>query len=171
MKLVTSTLTAALLTPGAWGLIGYGIRMYDPYCAHACGRAIEPAPLSCSVEGHDHGMHMEGGAVITTAMCRSSDPSFLTTLAWCMHERCQVSHIKVWKLEKYWSIQATGDSTVPPKWTYAQALNATIPPVNSLDIEQTINGTMELPFEVWNDQLRTLKEFEHEETLHSRYGY
>ena len=171
MKLVNPYFTVALLAPGAWALIGYGIRMYDPLCAHSCGRAIEPAPLSCSVQGDDHGMHMDGGAVITTPECRSSDSSFLATLAWCMNERCRAFDVEAWRLEKYWVDQATGDPAIPPIWTYAQALEAASRPVNSFDLEQTINGTMQLPFEVWDDQLRTLKEFEHQETLHSQYGY
>ena len=171
MKLAGSVLAAALLAPGVSALIGYGTRMYEPACAHSCGRAIEPAPLSCSMEGHHGGMHSHGGPVMTTPACRSSDSSFLTTLAWCMNERCRVFHVEAWSLEKYWVDQATGDPNIPPKWTYAQALDAATRPVSVLDVEQTINGTMNLQYQVWDDQLRTLKEFEHQETLHARYGY
>jgi hypothetical protein len=43
------------------GLIGYGIKMYQPYCATACRDSILAAPLSCTVEEMDHeGMDMGG---------------------------------------------------------------------------------------------------------------
>ena len=107
---------------------------------------------------------------MTTPECRSGDSSFLTTLAWCMNERCTPFYVEAWRLERYWSSKATGDPTVLPKWTFAQAVEAASPPVIDFNAEETINGTERLPIDDWDAQRRTLEEFEHQETLHSTYG-
>jgi hypothetical protein len=159
---------AALLPTHVLGLIGYGIKMYNPSCAFACGDAISPAPLGCSVEGHEEGHHSHGGGLITTPECRSQDESFLTTLAWCMNERCE--QVQVWRLERYWGDKATGDVNVAAKWAYIQALAAATVPSSDLDVEVTLNGTLKTPFDQWDAQKRTLEAFERQETFHSLFG-
>lgn len=113
----SSILGLVCLTPGTIaGLVGMGIDMYNPACAHAGSRAIASNPLSCS--SHDaSGGHMHGSSGMTSAQCRASDVAFLTTLAWCVSTRCARYRVPTSKLEEFWEEQCTGDPTVSPHGT------------------------------------------------------
>jgi hypothetical protein len=103
------------------GLVGVGITLYDPPCAFACHDAIAYSPLACTSEDHGGGGHH---ASPTSNECYASDDAFLTTLAWCIKQRCQ--GVEMWKLEEYWrksSISIKINPTPPPpKWTYQESL-------------------------------------------------
>ena len=168
----SSTLGLACLVPGhVVALVGFGIDMYNPPCAHACRRAIASNTLSCS--SHDaSGGHMHGESGMTSPQCRAHDTAFLTTLARCMSTNCPQYHVPSSRLEKFWEEQCTGDPTVAPKWDYGTALqHVTQPLTREITKDDTLNFTALVPEAAWELQLGTLTFFEAEERVHARYGY
>jgi hypothetical protein len=147
---------------------GYGFSWYGPVCGYACNAALANAMLSCTEM--DHSMdHMGMSMGMTTPECRASDTSFLTTLAYCMNTTCD---IPIWKREKFWANQATGDETVPPKWTYEQALaeikgKPTV--VFNQSSEDVLDGTQIVNQETYGIQARFMVMFDYIEMLQARY--
>ena len=152
------------------GLIGYGIRMYDPVCAHACRGSISSSPLSCSeehkkMEGHHHG----GGA--TSPECYATDDAFLRTLAWCLSTRCE--DVPDWRLERYWKANVAGRKAVQPdpKESYRESVaKVTEPPTETLVSKDPLNQTSLVSDEVYEMNLNARKSFENAEVTHERYG-
>lgn len=125
------------------GLQGLGININQPQCATACRNAIWFNPLPCTPHdtGHSHGGHHSPD---TSPQCFSSDPNFLTTLAWCIKQRCP--DIEVWRIERFWredSLSGRIDPIPPPpKWTYQESLaNIEEPPKIPLRMGQPLNRT------------------------------
>ncbi|KAI1908919.1 hypothetical protein LOZ53_000674 [Ophidiomyces ophidiicola] len=172
MKVSTVAGLLAFLTllDTACAFIGMGITMYKPICAFGCRAAIASAMLSCS----DHSKK-----VMTSPSCRAGDTPFLTTLAWCMNATCSGGHhgqtndkpVPVWKLEKYWASKATGDASVLPKWSYADALaEIKEPPTQEWRKGKTLNFTARVSHSAWDLNVRTLSHFELAEERHNRYA-
>lgn len=113
---------------------------------------------------------MHGGSSTTTPECRGSDPSFLTTLAWCINSTC--TSVETWKLEKYWAEKTTGEVVLKPKWGYWETVERIEEkPTRLLPGEdEDLNFTAVIPHDSWARQKLTLETFERVETLHSRYG-
>jgi hypothetical protein len=122
------------------GFTGLGVDDYNPLCCYACRNSISSARLSCSTD-QDAGPHSHG-APLTLPNCRAEDVPFLTTLAYCIKTKCEVSNLPDWVLELYWAEQATGDPTVPPKWGYAATLQQiTVAPNQTFASGTTLNYT------------------------------
>jgi hypothetical protein len=160
----------ALVAPVS-AFIGFGIQMYQPSCAYACRSVIGSAPLACSTDDHAGGGHHGGGGG-TTPACRANDTAFLTTLAYCIHERCTSYNVDNWRLEKYWAENAVGRwEPIPPKWTFGEALAAVDKmPDTELAHHGTLNFTAKVGEEDWYAEKVSAELFEHWETLHSTYG-
>lgn len=168
----SSTLGLACLGSGpVVALVGIDTDMYNPPCAHACRGAIASNMLSCS--NHDAtGGHMHGNSAMTSPQCRAGDTAFLTTLAWCMSNKCAQDRVPTSRLENYWEEQCTGDPTVAPKWDYGTALQqVTQPPTRALSKDDTLNFTALTSEAAWELQFSTLTTFEAQERVHARYGY
>jgi len=89
-----------------------------------------------------------------------------------MHAKCAEDDVPTWLLEKAWVEQATGDPAVAPKWAYGAVLaNITEPPTKALAPDDMLNTTALAPEAGWLAQYNTMTIFEHEETMHARYGY
>lgn len=134
-----------------------------PYCAYACRALISSANLTCTIPagpGMDDAGHSHGAATaVTTANCRATDPSFLTTLAYCIKSRCASIEPEV---ESYWFNQVTGDSKAPPMWTHRTALNNIRDTPNSTwQLGRTINETMLVLQAAYNIQVNGLEIKEH----------
>lgn len=152
-------------------LIGMGIDMYNPPCAHACRRAVESNLLSCSSHEHSGG-HMHGASEATTPECRAGDTAYLTTLAWCMSTNCAEYQTPTSRLEKFWETETTGDPKVLSKWDYGTTLqNITPRPVREVTENDTLDFTAIVPETTWDTYYRTLIFFEREEKVHAKYGY
>ena len=150
--------------------IGISIDMYQPSCAHGCRRAIRNVRLACT----ETEMEGDGTSVATTtAACYGRDPSFLTTLAWCIQGACkeEPQPPQTWELEKFWTEKVIGQSDAPPKWSYAQTLQRIAQPP-SLEVNATglLNYTAVVPKDLWLINKRSLEAFEHQEALHTYYG-
>ncbi|RYP75430.1 hypothetical protein DL769_003824 [Monosporascus sp. CRB-8-3] len=117
--ILASLLASAL---GGKGLIGYGQWWYDPNCCYACRAVISSAPLDCPRDTMNHmDMEMHHGPSMN-APCVAENDAFLTTLAYCISTNCDPVTVPPWKIEKYWADQATGDPSLPAKWTYGAAV-------------------------------------------------
>lgn len=153
------------------GLMGYGQSWYDPACAFACRAVFGSAPLDCT--GHDSmdmdmTMNMHGGSPM--AACISENLDFLSTLAYCMNERCAPEGVSASKLESYWMDQATGDKFVLPKWTYGAVLaNLTKPPTRIFKTGDTLNYTALISDADWKYQYDFNVFFDWEEAIQSTY--
>ena len=84
------------------GLNGFPSNPYDPFCAMACVRSVSTLILDCSDVDHMSGMM---ATVVTPSSCWASNTPYLTSLAWCMHEKCYSEdgwqQVPIWKLEWY----------------------------------------------------------------------
>ncbi|PNS18890.1 hypothetical protein CAC42_5429 [Sphaceloma murrayae] len=163
------SLLIASLCGAAHGLIGVGIQMYKPLCAHACRGPLGSVELSCTNEGHaPSGGHSHSA---TGPDCFAKDTSFLTTLAWCIQTRCEPDSVEAWKLEKYWADKATSDQSIPPKWTFAEALmEIPRPPTQTLNASEPLDFTGLVPDDDYLAYRIALQSFEEQEVYHSRFG-
>ena len=147
------------------GMDGITEPFSEPYCAFACRADIGSANLTCTMPaghamdsggGHNHGVT---AGPVTTAACRASDPSFLTTLAYCIKSRCKVSETDI---ENYWFTQVTGAPDTKPRWTYNTTLERIVGTPNvTWASGRTINRTMIVPQSNYNIQVNWLAIKEH----------
>ena len=162
---------ACLVSRPLAALVGFGLDMYNPTCAHACFRAIEPNMLSCS-NHHAHGGHMHGADPMTPPECRAGDTAYLTTLAFCMSSRCARYHISTSRLEEFWERECTRNPAVMPKWNYGTAVqHLTQVPTQEVHENDVLNFTAVVPETAWNLHYHTLTFMEKEEKTHAKYGY
>ncbi|KAK3385171.1 ferric reductase like transmembrane component-domain-containing protein [Podospora didyma] len=128
--LASNLILGAIAEKVASGLDGYGLDPTGDWCMWGCYWTISPLGLECSKPGDINGI----STLITSPACRASDTSFLTTLAWCMHQRC--TYLRVWELEAKWDGSANVLTGTPgAKWTYTEALQhvqANGPPTREL---------------------------------------
>lgn len=172
----------SLVSP-AYAFIGITLEMYNPSCAYACRSVIGSAMIDCAAEadhstqprGETHNMTMKkrhGDMSEVTPECRSTSIPFLTTLAYCIHEKCfpDFNPTRA-KLETYWYAQSTGDKAVEPMWGYQETydrINGT--PSATYDSEaMLLNGTVLVDKSSWQAEKQSMEQFEWQETFNSRY--
>lgn len=168
-----------LLLPLSSAFIGIGIEMYNPACAYACRSVIAGAMIECPGEennsaGGGHAMiKRHGGTAPVTPACRSQSAPFLTTLAYCIRERCYPAFSPPRaRVEWYWYKYSTGNEAAVPMWGWQETVdrvhstpNATYDPEEGM-----INGTVLISREEWQAEKQSMEAFEWQETLHSRYA-
>jgi hypothetical protein len=165
----------------AQAFIGITLDMYNPSCAYACRAVIGEAMIDCSttpapdMSGHNMTgmMKRHGDMPEITPECRSTSVPFLTTLAYCIHQKCfPASNPTRAKLETYWYAESTGDKAIPPMWGYQETYDKIKgTPMAEYDAEaMTINGTMLIKTEEWQAGKQSMERFEWQETLNSRYA-
>ncbi|KAF6787314.1 ferric-chelate reductase, partial [Colletotrichum musicola] len=143
-------LTLGRVCSASIGLTGIDSFENKPFCATACYGSLSSYRLDCSeVHGDpdDHHAH-----VMTSPECRADNAPFLTSLAWCIHSKCEEvgEHLSTSEIEEFWERTAGGDSAVQPRWSYRQALaNIFEAPVMELGHDGTISETVKTPF-FWN---------------------
>ncbi|KAI2633203.1 ferric reductase like transmembrane component-domain-containing protein [Hypomontagnella submonticulosa] len=127
------------------GLIGYGQWWYEPHCSYACRGVIASAPLDCphdDMADMDMDMDMDMMMASPTAPCIAENVAFLSTLAYCINQTCTAGNLPTWKIEQYWADQATGDPSIPPRWTYGATLaNITQAPEKTWESGEVLNYT------------------------------
>lgn len=167
----TCLLPVSVLAVGE--LTGFPANPYDPFCGMACLRSFSSLMLACSDGGEMVGMH----AQMTSSSCWASDTSYLTSLAWCMHEKCSTIGIPNSKLERFWETDATGQQsagvkTVKPKWSYAEALAQVEdkPTVQLTRADTDLNTTALVSPDVYLAQYNILYSIQREITVENGYG-
>ncbi|KAK4100929.1 hypothetical protein N658DRAFT_524460 [Parathielavia hyrcaniae] len=154
-----------------YGVIGYGIDMYNPTCAFACIDTVRGWPLDC----HEHDGH--GGmdshhTPSATPECRASSDPYLQTLAWCLHTHCP--GVKNSTLETVWEMDVVARQKVQPlpAYSYQVALSraAAAPPTSVLDAEATLNTMSLVDEQSWLANFNGLEVFEKMEVRAETYG-
>jgi hypothetical protein len=122
------------------GLIGYGITMYQPGCAHACRSSLPRSSIPCDI--HLHGHHSSS----VSADCLGQSEAYLMSAAWCFHTRCADENVPMSTLEEFWEKDLVGrelDQPLP-KWSYQQSLKRVMDdiPTEPLGEEEDFNRTV-----------------------------
>lgn len=155
-------------------LTGFPANIYSPFCAMTCLRSLYTLMLDCSDMG---GSHVGMMAMSTSTECWASNTPYLTSLAWCMHIKCADFAVPNSKLEAFWEQETTGQKsagvrTVPPKWSYAEALaQVTEPPKVQLSADDMeLNETALVAEDVYLAQWNVLTRVQGETTTENGYG-
>ncbi|KAH8884118.1 putative ferric-chelate reductase [Thozetella sp. PMI_491] len=164
-----------------YGLIGYGIDMYKPPCAHACRSSLSSYMLQCSEMEEtemDHGMKVKAKRMsgmdmefTTSADCYATDNMFLQSLAYCIHARC--SAVLISKLELFWETFVAGrqPGQPQPKISYTEALLLVRdPPAAIADAEAVLNTTTLTDDQAYLANYNGNFYFENMEVNHNTYG-
>ncbi|KAH0491920.1 hypothetical protein TgHK011_003322 [Trichoderma gracile] len=153
-------------TPGAFALLeGFGRTSYDPLCAESCLRSFTSLMLPCT--DMEHGM----GMMSTPPSCRAESTPFLTSVAWCMSDKCV--GVPASKLEAYWEDWVTGDKGVQPKWTFSEALANVDPRPPKLQLnssDTTLNATSIVSPTTYPSQWNVLGAVRDETAIESKYS-
>ncbi|KAH8173486.1 ferric reductase like transmembrane component domain-containing protein [Sarocladium implicatum] len=117
---------------------------------------------------------MTGGGhmgMFTPADCRANNTAFLTSVAWCLADKCSDERDSV--IQGYWEQQVTGSKDVPAKWSYFEALAEVDPkpPGYQLSTEDMhLNETSLVDPDAYLKQWNVLGAVYHEMVVESRYG-
>ncbi|PTB64869.1 ferric reductase-like transmembrane component [Trichoderma citrinoviride] len=165
-----SALAACVLSSWAHGasalLEGFGRTSYDPLCAESCLRSFTSLMLPCTeMEGDSMGM------MVTSPSCRAENTPFLTSVAWCMSDKCV--NVPASKLEAYWEDWVTGDKAIQPKWTFSEALFKVDPRPPVLELKSsdtTLNASSIVAPTTYLSQWNVLGEVRDETAIESKYS-
>lgn len=152
-----------------YGVIGYGITMYDPPCAYACIDTIKKATLNCMPD-HDMDMDMHMAMPPATPECKATSDPYLTTMAWCFHTHCP--DISKSNLEYVWETDIVGRLAVQPapKYGYIEALSRVKgTPTRTLS-KAMLNDTMLVNEKKWLGNFNGVGGFESMERLAEKYA-
>lgn len=157
------------------GLIGYGIQMYKPPCAHACRDSLKGTALKCSIVNEDHeghsGGHHGSSNIVTSPECYATDDVFLQSLAYCISTHCE--HLPTWKLERFWSLYTVGrlPGQPDPKDSYQQALAKVGKVPTTVAVSgDSLNVTSVVDDEAYVGNYNGDNGFETAEVSHERFG-
>lgn len=157
-----------------YGLIGFGIKMYDPVCAYTCSRSV-PKMLDCPDNEQHEGMDMSSMDMMEmmapSPECLASNEPYLTSLAWCISTHCP--RVDVWELERWWINNVAGKlvGQPKPKISYQEALaQIEEPPTNVIGEHDMLNRTVLIDEEGWLGSLNGNAHFEKMEGRNSGYA-
>ncbi|PTB77024.1 ferric reductase-like transmembrane component [Trichoderma longibrachiatum ATCC 18648] len=167
MRSVFAASVASFWAHGAVALLeGFGRTSYDPLCAESCLRSFTSLMLPCTdMEEGDMGM------MTTPPSCRAESIPFLTSVAWCMSDKCV--GVPASKLEAYWENWVTGDKGVQPKWTYSEALAKVDPRPPKLQLtgyDTNLNATSIVAPTTYLSQWNVLGAVRDETAIESKYS-
>ncbi|EJP70090.1 ferric-chelate reductase (Fre2) [Beauveria bassiana ARSEF 2860] len=160
------------------GLIGYGIRLYEPACAHACWDTIAymtncTADMSISrfLNPGIAGPLKHGNEKNETELepyCNAEYEPYLQTLAWCIHQECR--DVPELELESFWWTEGPGKDNSSIE-TYSQIwarVNSTkMRPINQ---HATLNYTATVPHDQWKPSYDNIITLVRVEITHERYA-
>ncbi|CAI6285719.1 unnamed protein product [Periconia digitata] len=176
-------------TASAWqagrsrqGFVGFSFYLYDPVCAGACQGVFRKSPMYCtdkasfkgSSTGHGGGSTHTGSTDIPnnytltpSPLCLSQNRDFLTSQAWCLHQKCAVW--PDWKLEKWWWNYVVGNlaSDPRPSLSYGAALAlVSKPPTYSCAKAAVMNQTCLPDEKVYKSRFISIDVNQEAEILH-----
>jgi hypothetical protein len=161
------------------GLIGYGIKMYQPPCAFACQSSISN-PLECPMDNHDmkgmEGMkvkRMSHDSEKPSPECYANSKPYLQTLAYCMDQRCP-EDVKTSARDRFFEMSIGGRLKQPPvpMYSYVEALlSIERPPTNSTPADEMLMEVSLVEYEDYISNFNGNHGFELMESKHSLYRY
>lgn len=164
-----------------YGVLGFGIPMYQPLCCYSCYDALSTLYLKCTTFSHDMDMHhsgmdmklikrmdMGGESMATTSdACYASDQAWLESFSYCIHEKCAQDSVHESDQGQCFSKLAANGLLVP-------TLQASLPsnaPIVQLGAEATwLNSTSLVNEYAYLSNYVTMKEFVLSEHRHTRYA-
>ncbi|RYO74052.1 hypothetical protein DL764_010997 [Monosporascus ibericus] len=170
VALMATAATAQSSGRPGYGLIGYGITMYQPGCAFACRASLPRSSIPCDV--HLNGHHSSS----VSAECLADSTAFLESAAWCISVKCgpDGENVPVSAIEKFWETDLVGRelNQPQPKWTYQESLArvAEDPPTQSLEEEGVFNRTVVVDEDQYIADWNGNTAFENVEVNHETYG-
>jgi hypothetical protein len=139
--------------------VGMGYDIYNPSCAYACRSIIASAKVDCPTTA-------------ITPSCLAISTPFLTTLAYCIENRCYPeSNPTRAEVEDYWYAEATGDAEVVPMWGWQEAydkINGT--PTEFFVSKMKITRTMLVDLDSWKAEKLLEDAKEWQQILYARYA-
>ncbi|OAA54042.1 ferric-chelate reductase (Fre2) [Cordyceps fumosorosea ARSEF 2679] len=178
---------ADVTSPGAHGFLGFGISLYDPYCAFVCEFSLF-VPINCTTadlaivpkylrrrDADEAAKPVwpsgDGWAVTTetTPTCLSRNEFYLQTLAYCIKSHC--TSIPTSAAEKFWEGQLVKlpDGSGPKSYTDVVAAISE-PPTRPVNATQVLNYTGIVPEEQWQLLYRDVSNSAMNEIRHSLYS-
>ncbi|KAJ6784372.1 hypothetical protein PWT90_05896 [Aphanocladium album] len=179
--------TAALLAAGEegltndkvkHGLIGFGIKLYEPACAHACWDTIayttnctSDMSISRFLKPSMAGPHRNSSTESDTDQekdCNAEYEPYLQTLAWCMHQECHnESEIT---LEHFWWDEGPGKDnnsieTYSQTWQGVQHTH-----MRPMSDNSTLNAAATVPHGQWRANYDNIVTLIKVEVTHERYA-
>lgn len=144
--------------PQVHAFVGMGYDMYNPSCAYACRSIIASARVDCPT-------------TTMTPSCLANSAPFLTTLAYCIKDRCypETNPTRA-KVEEYWYKESTGDEEVAPMWGWQEAydkVNGT--PTEFFKAKMKIARTMLVDLDDWRAEKSKEDASEWQQILYARY--
>ena len=169
MRISLSLATAIAILPSTFGLIGMGIKKYDPTCAAACSSSLGKAKLDCPAASSS--MHHKRSAPAGIApSCKAMSKPYLTSLANCIRSVCS-EEVELWALKKYWTGFATGSAKVPPMWGYHESLSLINGSVTDLfNPNETMTGTKYVSLKSYDMYKTSTDVYVLGEAVHARYA-
>ncbi|KAK4176575.1 putative ferric reductase transmembrane component [Triangularia setosa] len=156
-------------------LVGFGLHPFKIYCASACHWALLAYPLECS----DKSVKAFLGWTITSSECKANDTAYLTTLAWCLYDKCGETR-RMSELQGFWETEATRDmlqfgnrsKPLPAKWSYEETLQQIAEPPTKEPANTTtvLNFTALVPEDEYQAQFNTAWGVTNEQELGAKYG-
>jgi hypothetical protein len=164
-----------------YGVLGFGIPMYQPLCCYSCHDALSALYLSCTTFPEDMGMQhsgmdmkllkrmdMGGESTATTSdACYTSDKTWLETFSYCVHDKCTKDGVDVSEQDQCFSELAANGLPVS---TLQDSLPSVSPTI-VLDAEAVwLNMTSLVNEHAYLANYVTMKEFVSSEHRHTRYA-
>jgi hypothetical protein len=164
-----------------YGVLGFGIPMYQPLCCYSCHDALSALYLNCTTFSEDMDMHhsgmdmkllrrmdMGGESTATTSdACYASDRTWLETFSHCVHDKCSRDGVDEGKQGQCFSKLAANGLPV----STLQTSLPSIAPSFELDAEAIwLNKTSLVNEHAYLANYVTMKEFVSSEHRHTRYA-
>ncbi|XWW97155.1 hypothetical protein V2A60_005136 [Cordyceps javanica] len=160
------------------GLIGYGIRLYEPACAHACWDTIAYMTnctanmaiaefLNPDIAGPDRNIS-KSTVEDAQPYCNAEYEPYLETLAWCIHQECKDE--SELDLERFWWGEGPGkdnSSIETYSQIWARVQNTKMRPINQ---HATLNYTATVPHDQWKPNYDNIVSLTRIEITHERYA-
>ncbi|KAL6885680.1 ferric-chelate reductase [Trichoderma evansii] len=159
------------------GLIGLGLKLYEPHCAFACLYCIKPL-LNCTTVGNSNNSSTGSRWILTqnpTTKCKQQNKFYMQTVAWCIKTRCEqeAQH----RLEMFWELNILIPShrTAEESTTTRSGLNRTLSavketPTGIFEEQVLLNYTAIVPDDVYFGEYQRILHVAANETTHEIYA-
>jgi hypothetical protein len=142
------------------GLLGLGRTIFSPTCCYACLSTLWGLELSCSQPENTQTF------ALSTPQCHASNAPYLSSLAYCLKEKCPVDGVSDREIQTCWA-QVAGDGTPVTDWETNLPIEA---PTEQLSYDATIlNVTSLVNGTLFTDSQQTIMAYVSAEKDHALY--
>ncbi|KAH6643451.1 ferric reductase like transmembrane component-domain-containing protein [Truncatella angustata] len=158
-----------------YGIVGFGVSLYQDLCCQACHDSLTSLYLNCSIfdtdsgmsdmDMNDMGVDMPMGT--TSDECYATNIPWLQTMAYCIQQNCNADGYPSEKQATCFSHQAVAGASEP---TFEDSLPANAPTLELPDDAMWLNMTSLVNHDLYYSTHGTLGEFARSEYLHTTYS-